>query len=55
MQLKKDTEELERVQHRAARVIRGLMKLIYKETLKKWGLFSLKRGGVRGDLMTVFQ
>src|SRR6266536_4144867 len=51
----KDIEKIERVQHRATRMIPALKKLTYENRLSELGITTLETRRLRGDLIEVFK
>jgi len=53
--LKKDIELLEKVQHRATKMITGLSGIDYDNRLKSLNMYSLENRRARGDLIQLFK
>ena len=53
--LVKDIECLEKVQHRATKLVQGLKYKQYEDKLKLFGITSLQKRRTRGDLIQVFR
>ncbi|PKU46843.1 hypothetical protein llap_2816 [Limosa lapponica baueri] len=54
-QFKKDKELHERIQRRAAKMIKGMQHLSYEERLRDLGLFSLEKIIQRGNLINAYE
>lgn len=55
LRFKKDVNQLERIQARVTRMIKGPENVMYEERPKELGLFRLERNSLRGDMTTVFR
>ena len=53
--LRKDIDNIERVQHRATKLIGECAGLSYKDRLDRVGLITLEKRRLRGDLIQVFK
>ena len=52
---KGDIEEIEKVQRRATKLVKGLKKFSYEERLRKLRLPTLRYRRIRGDMIEVFK
>ena len=51
---RKDVQQLEQVQRRAVKMVKGLVQFSCEEKLKELDLFSLEKSKFRGDITTAF-
>ena len=51
---RKDVQQLEQVQRRAVKMVKGLEQFSCEEKLKELDLFSLEKSKFRGDITTAF-
>ena len=51
----KDIEVLEKVQHRATRMVPGLKRLPYEDRLRRLDIYSLTARRLRGDLLETYK
>ena len=53
--LRKDIDMIERVQHRATKMIRGFWNLSYPDRLNELHMYTLEQRRIRGDLIQLFK
>ncbi len=52
--LRRDIDLMERIQHLATRMVKGMRELTYEERLRRLNTFSLERHRLRGDLILAY-